>query len=292
MIITRIHGGLGNQLFQYALGHTLARRHQVPHKLHLESDPADRPFALAALGLTCERATPSEIAALAPQWGASLKNKYILWAHRLTPFAQRRWAKEQSFDFDSRVFDLRPPFYLDGWWQSERYFSARADELRERLRAMPVPSERAHHFGATIASRESVAVHVRRGDYQNDADASRFHGTCPVEYYQRACSWMRAHKPDALFYVFSDDPAWAREHIRTGGPEHYVSGTPAHDTLEDFYLMNRCKHFIIANSTFSWWPAWIQSHPGQRVVAPARWFLGHQVNPVDRFPEGWHLIDA
>jgi hypothetical protein len=293
MIVTRLHGGLGNQLFQFAAGYALAQRRGVPHKVDLGTfvHERERDFGLRSLGLRYEVATPEEVRRLAPQWGPWWKNKYILWSNRLTPFASRRWVRESTFDYDRRVRDVRDPAYLDGWWQSEKYFSEFSADIRAQFSPKNPPSARVADCARTLASRTTVAVHVRRGDYIANDDASQFHGTCSNAYYEEACKKMARDMPDALFCIFSDDPSWARSNLTFPAGAEFLSGTGPLAVEEDFFLLCQCRHFVIANSTFSWWPAWIKDSPGQRVIAPRRWFRGFDVNPSDRFPSDWELLD-
>ncbi len=293
-IVTRLHGGLGNQLFEYAAGYALSRRLGVPLRVDTRGigRPADRGLQLREFNLPLDEASEATIRRLTPQWGPWWKNKWILWSHRITPFRLRRWAKEESFDFDVRVLGLRPPVYLDGWWQSEKYFADCSDEVRKMFLKLDAPSPRVATLGAELAAAPQIAVHVRRGDYVENDDAAQFHGCASLDYYLQAVAWMRERLPGVPFCVFSDDPAWARENLRFDGPVRWIDAAPRHTTHEDFFLMGCCTHFIIANSSFSWWQAWLRDGPGQLVVAPRRWFLGHDVKPGDRFPGDWHLIDA
>ena len=293
-VITRLQGGLGNQLFAYAAGHALARRLGATHKVDTRACAADgdRPLALRAFGVPLIEATPGELQSVAPQWGRWWKNKAILWRHRVTPFHRRRWVREETPDFDGRLFSVRPPVYLDGYWQSEKYFANCADEIRRLFRPTRPPTARAAAVGAELSQGRAVAVHVRRGDYLHDRAAARFHGVCSPEYYRQAFAAMRAHDPEAPFVVFTDDPGWTRENLCRDGGARLIEGHPPHTAIEDFYLLGCCTHFIIANSSFSWWPAWLAGGSGRRVIAPRRWFLGHEVRPADRFPSGWQVIDA
>ena len=293
-VVTRIHGGLGNQLFQYATGHALAFRLGVPHKVdaHLFNLSSDRVLGLREFNLPLDEATPDEPRQLTPQWGPWWKNKAILWSHKLTPFYHRRWVLEETLDFDPRLFHVRPPCYLDGWWQSEKYFAACAGQIRQIFQLAPAPSPRVAALGAELSRASAIAVHVRRGDYVRNRDAALFHGCCSIEYYAAAGRWMRQRLPRAPFYVFSDDPAWARANLTLDEPVSWIEASPPHSAHEDFFLLGCCTYFIIANSSFSWWPAWLQTTPTKLVIAPRRWFLGHDVNVADRFPPEWHLIDA
>lgn len=293
MIVTRIHGGLGNQLFEYAAGYALARRLGVPHKVDLGTfaHERERDFGLSSLQIPFEVASAGEIAALAPQWGPWWKNKFILWSHRLTPFTQRRWVKEETFDYDSRLHDVRPPAYLDGWWQSEKYFADVAGDIRALFGPKRAPTPRAEEWANVLRGQATVALHVRRGDYVANDDASQFHGTCSTGYYEEAIARMRDRVPEATFCVFSDDPDWARANLKFPPKTEFLSAKGPLSVAEDFFLLCNCRHFVIANSTFSWWPAWIADSPGQQVIAPRRWFLGFDVNPADRFPPDWELLD-
>jgi len=293
-VISRIHGGLGNQLFEYAAGYALARRLGVAHKVDTRvfAEAGERPLALRDFKLSLAEASPEELRETTPQWGPWWRNKYILWSHRLTPFHRRRWVREESFDFDARLFTVRPPVYLDGWWQSEKYFAASAGEIRQMFRLARAPTARTEALGAELASRPTVALHVRRGDYVQHPGYAQFHGVCPVEYYRRALAWLRERAPSTSLVAFSDDPVWARENLCNDGSVRLIEATPGHTAIEDFYLLGCCTHFVIANSSFSWWPAWLSESPCKLVVAPRRWFLGRDVRPEDRFPSGWHLIDA
>jgi hypothetical protein len=292
-VVTRIHGGLGNQLFQYAAGHALARRLGVPHKLDIRAftPHTERPLGLREFALPLSEASADELRRLAPQWGPGWRNKWILWRHRLTSFHRRRWVHEEGFDFDARLFAVRPPCYLDGYWQSEKYFADCADEIRRMFHPARAPAPPLVAVATDLAQRGAVAVHVRRGDYVHNRGAAQFHGCCPAEYYSRAAAWMREQLPRAPFCVFSDDQEWARTNLRIEEPVQWMETTPARSAHEDFFLLCSCAHFIIANSSFSWWPAWMTNAPGRRVVAPRRWFLGYDVKPEDRFPTGWHLLD-
>jgi hypothetical protein len=293
-IVSRLHGGLGNQLFAYATGYALARRTKASHKVDTRvfSEAGERPFALSDFDLPLDEATPGELHAVAPQWGPWWKNKLILWRQRRTPFARRRWVREETLDFDPRLADVRPPAYLDGWWQSEKYFAAHADEIRGMFRPRASAVARVGTLAARLAASDAIAVHVRRGDYVDQAHIAAFHGLCSADYYAQAIAWIRERRPNAPLVLFSDDPAWTRAQFGSWANARMIVGEPQHSAIEDFALLASCRHFVIANSSFSWWAAWLGGSPEKLVVAPRRWFRGRDVKPADRFPPGWHVIDA
>lgn len=266
-ITVRLKGGLGNQMFQYAAGRALSLRHNVPLMLDLSafgSDPkrsyALQPFAIEA-GLV----------------------SLSLWL-RLWRKVTGRYYREQSFAHDPKVSELSPGMLLNGFFQSEKYFLDHADKIRHEFSLKEPLSQKAHDYLREMErTPNSVAVHVRRGDYVSDAKTAAFHGNCSWEYYEKAMRLMRARLGDVLFFFFSDEPEWlAAQQVRGT----IVSGLSPH---EDMHLMSCCRHQIIANSSFSWWGAWLNQSPDKIVVAPRRWFADEKMERQtgDLIPNGW-----
>ena len=156
-------------------------------------------------------------------------------------------------------------------------------------------SEQSTDIAHRIDGTESVAVHVRRGDYVTLRSAAALHGTLPVEYYAAAISQLRATVASPHFYVFSDEPEWCASHLPLlVGEATFVSHNVGPKAWQDLMLMSRCRHHVVANSSFSWWGAWLadQRHRGapRQVIAPARWFAGQALDTVDRFPAHWRVL--
>jgi hypothetical protein len=197
--------------------------------------------------------------------------------------------RERAFTFQPKVLGQRPPAYLDGYWQSEKYFGDVADVIRKDFTVKRAPSAANAAWLDRIGATVSVSIHVRRGDYVTNADANKFHGTCGIDYYQRAVQMLSSRlggRPE--FFVFSDDPAWVRANLDLGShPHHYVTNNDAQTNYEDLRLMSSCRHHIIANSTFSWWGAWLNASPDKVVVAPRRWFRADEMDDRDLVPSGW-----
>ena len=149
------------------------------------------------------------------------------------------------------------------------------------------PKEEDRGMIQRIRATTAVAVHVRRGDYVSEPSTHAVHGTCALDYYERAAQLIAAQSEHPHFFVFTDDPAWARAHLQLPFPSTLVSETVGERDCEDLRLMSRCQHFIIANSSFSWWGAWLGSHPGKVVVAPQRWFATDVHDTRDIVPPGW-----
>ena len=203
---------------------------------------------------------------------------------------------ERAFSFDPAVLGLPDGSHLVGFWQSERYFADRADVIRQDFEMRDAPSGRNRSWlGVIGAARPAVSIHVRRGDYVT----SPAHAPCSPDYYREAVRVMeeRLRAPDgprataSSYFVFSDEPEWARAHLTLEGKDREVHFVQHNDTTsqshEDLRLMRACDHHIIGNSTFSWWAAWLNPSPDKIVVAPQPWFPGRRLDTRDLLPEGW-----
>lgn len=288
MIITRLTGGLGNQLFQYAAGRRLALRHGVPLKLDL-GDYVGNPLRSYRLGhwaVAAEPATAAEIAAL--RGGDGLLGMLARWRESRRPAPLQRRYQEAGLAFDARVLQLGPEVYLQGYWQNEGYFADSAPLLRQELQVITAPSPAAAALAEAIAGCAAVSVHVRRGDYLH-AGNERVHGVLGLDYYRRAMDLVAGRVAGAQFFLFSDDPAWAGAAIGFGHPARLASGTGTPD-YEDMRLMRGCRHHIIANSSFSWWAAWLGEQADSMVVAPERWFAAAERDGRGIAPGRWARV--
>jgi hypothetical protein len=176
--------------------------------------------------------------------------------------------------------------WLSGYWQDLSYVQGQESFIRDSLRLQSPIGATAREWQSKIASMHSVCVHVRRGDYVSEPLTNSVHGMCGREYFQKAMAQLRANLTACHFFVFSDDPAWAAEHVASAEDTTLVQfASDNRKDIEEFELMRACRHFIISNSTFSWWPAWLGQNADKRVIAPLRWFAdGREVN---LFPLGW-----
>ena len=277
VIIARLQGGLGNQMFQYAAGRALALRLTAELKLDL-----------AWFGSIAEGDTPRsymldafpDIQAITAE---QRECERLLYARRglrdFLPGRPRRpaasYVVEPQFDYWEDFKRLDAPAYLSGYWQNELYFACVADIIRRDFAFPPLPGGAAREAGERIRStRNATAVHVRRGDYASNPITGSYHGLCPPEYYSKALDAIAAHAGAAPeLFLFSDDPDWVREHFDTRGfPATVIDGI-AHKGApwHDMHLMSLCKHHTIANSSFSWWGAWLADNGGL-ICAPRRWF--------------------
>jgi hypothetical protein len=294
MIIVRLRGGLGNQLFQYAAAKALAEHHDTELKLDLYTYTRHkyRKFELSKFNIDAAEATRSEVHRFT---GSNPLTRYV--NKRENYFRCPEVFAQPHYHFYTDFFSLPGDLYLSGYWQSEKYFFPFSDLIRSQI--TPKAPLDAHNVSLQnkMMSENSVAVHVRRGDY-TAADYSSFFGLLPREYYDSAFAKMRENISNPVFYIFSDDPAWCRENF-VGINVSVVDHNRGDDAFKDMVLMGSCKNNIIANSTFSWWGAWLNSNPQKKVIAPQTWFRTNYLtrkepaypsrfyNTKDLIPDGW-----
>ena len=176
---------------------------------------------------------------------------------------------------------------MEGYWQSYRYFADAADKIRQELTPRDPMEPGNAAVAAEIDAVEAVSLHVRRGDYVTNAGAAPFHGLCSLDYYRAAVNHVRARVGAPHLFIFSDDHDWARDNLRFDLPTTYVVANPPDRGFRDMQLMARCRHHITANSSFSWWGAWLNPRHDKIVVAPQAWFADPKIDTRDLIPQGW-----
>lgn len=251
-------------MFQYAIGRVLALKNNTVLKLDIADTfvNADRPYRLDVFSISATPASPQDTAAFTG-WRKILS---LLWGS-----GGAAYIRERSMQFDPTALQATGTAYLDGYWQSERYFKKNAHIIREDFTVRAKPTGLNKSLLQQIASTQAVCLHVRRGDYVESKIASLSHGTCSLDYYQQAIKLIAQKVLEPHFFVFSDDPAWVKKNLQIGHSTTHVSHNQ-NAPEEDLRLMSRCQHFIIANSTFSWWGAWLADNPKKIVIAPKQWF--------------------
>jgi hypothetical protein len=176
--------------------------------------------------------------------------------------------------------------YLDGYWQSEKYFSGSADALRSEITLKRGLSK----FNAKLADQiercNSICLHVRRGDYLAKKTMRQI-GVCDMEYYKNGIEYVASRLINPKIFIFTDDPHWVSENIDFDFDTSILSHNGNRGDCHDLMLMKSCKHFVISNSSFSWWGAWLSEGKGKTVIAPKRWFAGKAFNREDIHPRGW-----
>lgn len=293
MIVVRLMGGLGNQMFQYAAGFALARRHGAP--LRFDLDWFDRVHMHQGLelprvfGLDVLRVTAAELRQTLG-WLASPRMRRVFGRRRLRPLHPASFALEPHFHYWPGFASLGPVVYLDGYWQSERYFASVAAEIRERFRFLPEPDEKSRRLIAEMEGCASVSLHVRRGDYVRNAVAKRVHGVNLQSYYPAAITEIYKLVANPRFFVFSDEPDWVAAHLALPPSAILVNHNRGENSFRDMQLMSHCRHHILANSSFSWWGAWLNPRTDKIVVAPRRWFNVDDFDTRDLYCPGWIVL--
>lgn len=292
MIVVKLIGGLGNQLFQYACGKYLAHLHKTELYLDLSflEKPSDgsytqRKYELAPYQLKVDFANKEIIQAFNPgnRIRRTLQRKLpILFTHL--------YVSESGSAYHKEFLSYPSNTYLDGFWQSERYFKPIENQLREELKLKIELNKENLLWLDKINTSASIALHVRRGDYVQNKQANAHHGTCSPAYYHKALSWMFSEVESPQVYVFSDDMPWCRNEFKSLNNIHFVDVNSAEQAHFDLELMQRCKHAIIANSSFSWWAAWLNSNPTKKIVAPLNWFKDPLMNNPDLIPPSWKQL--
>ncbi|MDO8541030.1 MAG: alpha-1,2-fucosyltransferase [Opitutaceae bacterium] len=302
MIITRLTGGLGNQMFQYAAGLALAERRRTVLKLdvswfreYTEYEAHNR-YALSCFNVLEQFASTDEIDRVrgirltrTERWSLILARRLRLtqYVRRMTtPGANHLTPASVASDF----FGQPDHSYLDGMWQSERFFAPIANLLRLhfsfRYPAPPAVNELAER----IRRGPSAAVHFRRGDYTTNPDFTRQIGVLGLDYYHRAVARLQRGQPDVTLYVFSDDIVWAEREFRPALPHVFARVTEPWHAYDKIRLMCLCDHAIISNSTFAWWAAWLNPNPHKLVIAPDPWLAGQASESADTVPAAWQRL--
>jgi len=286
MIITRLAGGLGNQLFQYAFGRQLAEINTTELKLDatLYENYPHHAYSLSPFNVIEHFATKEEVAAY-KRYKTRDGRRWMLYNFFIGD--TRRYVRETQFNFNPANFKARPNAYLDGYWQTEKYFKGIEDIIRKEFTLKVPLSETSQEIAQSMKKREAVSLHVRRGLYVTDPKFSAHHGVCSPEYFERAIARISEQVPHPHFYVFSNDHQWAREYIRPQHEVTYIEHTGDSTDYEDIILMSMCGHHILANSTFSWWGAWLNPSPEKIVIAPSQWFKSAKYDTSDVLPAGW-----
>lgn len=286
MIVMNLKGGLGNQLFQYALGRHLASIHNTTLALDVssfESDPL-RNYRLDSFNISAAVLPPktNSFAKRVANKFLSEKNPIYRFFHKELPLV-----RENGFEFQANILQSPDNVFLDGYWQTEQYFKPIADVIRQDLTLAQPLSAELKAIEEQIRSSNSIAVHVRRGDYASNPVTTAYHGLYPMDWYIKAAQVMEKDLSNAHYFVFSDDHEWVKENLKLDAPCTFIKPSPDGKEAQDLYLMSCCKHNITANSSYSWWAAWLNANPNKKVIAPAVWFMGANSNTKDLVPNNW-----
>ena len=287
-----IYGGLGNQMFQYASALGIAKHHNANLVLDLSwfkvaerlTNTTPRKFALGVFNIDHE-----ENNHLYSQKSISILGRFRRKISRISPaiFSKKIIYNEKQFSFDQGVFENSPPFLLNGYWQSEKYFSGVARKVIEIFGTPNNLSTQSHLMMDQIVNRDAICVHIRRGDYVTNPVAIETHGLCGIEYYKEGIQQIAKNLSNPHCFIFSDDIKWAKANLSTNIPMTFVDFNGPTEAHQDLWLMATCKHFVIANSSLSWWGAYLGTYHCKQVIAPKYWFQDKALNTDDLYLANW-----
>jgi len=293
MVIVKLLGGIGNQLFQYALGRQLSLKNQTNLLLDIHGFRSYKWHKYSLNQFSIEEAFFSH----------NLINlaylKFNTWRSKNKPYNKRfRITEDLLKPFDPNILKVKKTIYLDGYWQSEKYFKDIRHIILEDLTVKRELSGLNKTISDSINSCNSVSIHIRRGNYVSSAKANKIHGTSTPVYYADSISYMMSKVDNPHFFIFSDEIEWAKSNFTINNPHTFVDTNKGFDgenyqdekNVDDLRLMSQCKHHIIANSTFSWWGAWLNENPEKLVIAPSKWFNDPALNTNDLIPDTWILL--
>ena len=292
MIIVKLRGGLGNQMFQYAIGRRMAYVLGVKLKLDIFgfANYKLRTYDLSPFNIQENFASPEEVTALTIR-KRGIAERVIRRVLRKPPKRAPTYIREKKlFHFDPDILDLSDGVYLEGSWQNEKYFADIEAIIRQEFTVKIPQAGKDKELAEQIASCESVSLHIRRGDYVSNSHTNQFHGTCDLDYYLRCVDCLTKTVKNPHFFIFSDDPEWAHNNLKLPYPMTIVDHNKADKDYEDLRLMSQCKHHIIVNSTFSWWGAWLSQNSEKIVLAPKRWLKSDDYDPKDLIPDKWTKV--
>jgi hypothetical protein len=287
VIVCSILGGLGNQMFQFAAGRALALDRGENLKLDVsgfERYGLHQGFQLEnAFHGKFDLATESEVSSILG-WQRRPLTKRILSHPAAASLRKNGWVVEPHFQYWNGVHDAPADCYLQGYWQSERYFQAHAAAVRADFSFKSALTAGSQSLARQIRQLNAVSLHVRRGDYVKDRATAAQHGVCSLDYYNAAVQHVLRRVANPVFFVFSDDMPWVKTHLKLAAPTQHVEHNDR--AFDDMHLMSLCKHHVIANSSFSWWGAWLNASPDKIVVAPKHWFATTR-RTEDLLPAAW-----
>lgn len=295
MVTVYLRGGLGNQMFQYAVALALAKKNNTDvffdttflNDRFPRRQFAYRDYALEVFELEQRFTQLSLLSKKMPIPGFWMGLDLVFMTARNAFGIQKIMRETHEHEFDPAVANASGNLLLWGRWQNEKYFEAVEFDLRAAFRFRDPLSGVAKEIAQEIAAATSVSLHVRRGDYASFKGVEALHGKTNLDYYQDVVKYFSAHVKNPHFFIFSDDVAWCKEHLHIDAPATYVPPQAAgpHDSSH-LRLMALCNHHVIVNSTFSWWGAWLDPRPEKIVVAPKRWYADREEQP-DIIPAGW-----
>jgi len=286
-LIVKFNGGLGNQMFQWAFAHALEKKTGIQVLLDMTffEKNYSRPYELDVFSMDVKKVQGFWANfKLNTIWRLrkKLKNKKFFGTHIY---------EEPCFEYDPSVFNIEPNTYIHGFFQSEKYIKDVENEIREAFKFKVLPDEQNQKNIDKIQSTNSVSLHIRRGDYVQKKRFQDKYATCSLDYYKRGVEYIAERIENPTLFIFSDDKEWVKENLKLPYECVYVDNNSGAKSYEDLRLMSLCRHNIIANSSFSWWGAWLNNNKEKIVIGPQKWFNDEKVIQTDIIPEEWVRLE-
>lgn len=288
ILTVRFNGGLGNQMFQWAFARAIEKRTGISTFMDMTffNKNYSRPYELDIFNVTIKKAQGfCTNLKLETMWKLrkKLKGKKFLGTYVY---------EEPHFEFDPNVIEIKPNTYIHGFFQSEKYFKDIEDELKEDFKFKPAPDSNNQATIDKINSTNSISLHIRRGDYVQKKRYQNVYATCSLDYYKRGVEHIvKKTGINPTLFIFSDDKDWVKENLNLPYETVFVDNNSSEKSYEDMRLMSLCKHNIIANSSFSWWGAWLNNNKEKIVIAPQKWFNDEKIIQTDVIPESWIKLE-
>ena len=283
MIIVKLISGLGNQLFQYALARQLAIQNNDQLKLDISfyANQSLRSYRLDKYNIQAKIAQPDQMDKLLSVYNSpSVYNKiYRRIEGRLPKQYKRHYREREWWGYEPEVFNITGNVYLEGYWQHYQYYQNLDKRIFDELTLKDTTEQSSYAlFKQVQQDHSSVSLHIRRGDYITDKQANNLMGILPLTYYQRAIEHIKGKIKTPSFYIFSDDLDWAKDNLKIDAPVSFADIDGGSKDYLELDLMSSCRHQIVANSSFSWWGAFLNRNPSKIVVSPAQWVKQEEIN--------------
>lgn len=289
MVISQIIGGLGNQMFQYAAGRALSLKNGQVLRLDVSGFAGyglHQGFELQRVfNIPADIATEAEVRSILG-WQFASGIRRVLARSGMAALRRKAFVVEPHFHYWPDISKVPQDSYLFGYWQSEKYFLDIAPVIRADFTFKHSLVSLNAALAEQIGTVNAVSLHVRRGDYAKNPKTMATHGLCSLDYYRAAIRHIADRVEQPCFFIFSDDIAWVQDNLKMDFPCQYVDCNQGAESYNDMHLMSMCRHHIIANSSFSWWGAWLNPNPDKIVIAPEKWFA-NETNTQDLIPQGW-----
>ena len=282
MIYIRIRGGLGNQLFQYSAARSLADYLGVPLGLDVREFDTNSPYQMSLnyFNIRANLNPPDLIK-------HKKKNKFGYIFEKIIGNHKKIY-KEPFLMFDKNLFSKVDGSYLKGYFQTEKYFINNKKNIVKDLSLINKPDISNGSILKEIQQTNSISLHIRRGDYISNPTYSSTHGVCDLSYYYKAVDYfIKRLGQDIKVFAFSDDPDWVCENLKLPVNIKFINNNSFNYSHEDLRLMFNCKHNIIANSSFSWWGAWLNQNSNKIVISPKKWYADKKMHNPDIVPDKW-----